>query len=71
MCIRDRPTLLALPEPDFDTTEDEASSKQQSELVEALLSEAQQVRASIQESFNQQFDRLKPLGTHFPRKGDA
>jgi hypothetical protein len=63
-----KPELLALQTPDFDTTADDASLKQQSELVASLLSEAQQVRARIQESFNQQFDRLKPLDTHFPRK---
>lgn len=66
-----KPELLALQTPDFDTTADEASLKQQSELVASLLEEAQQVRARIQESFNQQFDRLKPLDTHFPRKGEV
>jgi hypothetical protein len=66
-----KPQLLALQLPDFDTTADEAALKQQSELVESLLAEAQQVRARIQESFNQQFDRLKPLDSHFPRKGEA
>ena len=55
----------------FDTTADDASLKQQSELVANLLAEVQQVRASIQASFSQQFDRLKPLDTHFPRKGEA
>jgi len=66
-----RPKLIALQFPDFDTTADKDSLKQQSEHVKNLLAEAQQIRASIQASFNQQFDRLKPLGTHFPRKGDA
>lgn len=65
------PELLALKVPDFDTTADDASLKQQSELVARLLAEVQQVRASIQASFSQQFDRLKPLDTHFPRKGEA
>jgi hypothetical protein len=65
----DKPELLALRLPDFDTTADDVSLKQQSELVTNLLAEAQQVRARIQESFNQQFDRLKPLDTHFPWKG--
>jgi hypothetical protein len=54
--------------PDFDTTVDEKNLCAQSEIVKAFLSEVQQIRACIQESFNQQFDRLKPLDTHFPRK---
>ena len=66
-----KPELRALQIPDFDTTSDELSLAEQSGLVKALLAEAQQIRASIQESFNQQFDRLKPLGTHFPRKEAA
>jgi hypothetical protein len=65
------PRLLAIQQPDFDTAGDEAALKQQSELVQSLLAEAQQVRARIQESFNQQFDRLKPLDSHFPREGEA
>ncbi|KQW36580.1 hypothetical protein ASC76_18160 [Rhizobacter sp. Root404] len=65
------PELLKLNVPDFDTTADEDALAKQRELVNQLLAEVQQVRASIQASFSQQFDRLKPLGTHFPRKGDA
>ena len=64
-----KPELLALESPDFDTTADEAFLKQQSELVASIMAEVQQIRARIQESFNQQFDRLKPLDTHFPREG--
>lgn len=66
-----RPELRALVSPDFDTRADETSLAEQDGLVKALLAEAQQIRASIQESFNQQFDRLKPLDTHFPRNGTA
>ena len=65
------PELRKLDVPDFDTTADEDALAKQRELVEKLLEEIQQVRASIQASFSQQFDRLKPLDTHFPRKGDA
>lgn len=65
------PELLKLDIPDFDTTADEDALAKQSELVDKLLAETEQVRGSIQASFSQQFDRLKPLDTHFPRKGDA
>jgi len=64
-----RPKLRALQLPDFDTAADEAGLRQQSELVERLLAEAQQIRASIQESFSQQFDRLKPLVRTSPERG--
>lgn len=66
-----KPELRALLIPDFDTTADKFSSAAQSGLVKVLLAEAQQIRASIQESFNQQFDQLKPLTTHFPREEAA
>lgn len=62
-----RPEIRKPVSPDFDTSADEASLSQQSDLVKALLAEVQQIRANIQESFNQQFDRLKPLDTHFPQ----
>ncbi len=65
------PKLRALQLPVIDTSADERSLKQQSELVASLLAEVQQVRGSIQESFNQQFDRLRPLSMHFPQKGAA
>jgi hypothetical protein len=65
------PVLRDLKIPDFATATDENALAEQRELVTTLLAEVQQVRASIQASFSQQFDRLKPLGTHFPRKGDA
>ena len=60
-----RPELRALISPDFDTEADEVSLSEQSSLVKVFLTEAQQIRASIQESFNHQFDRLKPLNTQF------
>jgi hypothetical protein len=66
-----RPKLRALQPVDFDTTADETSVRKQRDHVMELQAEVQQVRARIQESFNQQFDSLKPLGTHFPRKGEA
>ena len=64
-----KPELLALQLPDFTTAAEDASLVQQSELVANLLAEAQQVRARIQAAFNQQYDRLKPLDSHFPSKG--
>lgn len=63
-----KPELMPLPMPDFDTSDDETALTEQRELVRTLLAEVQSLRASIQASFNQQFDRLKPLDTHFPRK---
>lgn len=63
-----KPELRPLPMPDFDTTNDAAALAEQRTQVKALLAEVQSLRASIQDAFNQQFDQLKPLDTHFPRK---
>jgi len=63
-----RPDPRPIQQPNLDTTADEAALREQRDLVRALLAEAQDVRARIQAAFNQQFDRLKPLDTHFPSK---
>jgi hypothetical protein len=64
----EKPKLKPLPLPDFDTSADETSLDKQREMIRILLTEVQNLRANIQESFNRQFDRLKPLDFHFPRK---
>lgn len=52
--------------PDLTTTLDEVAVAEQKALVSALLANLQDIRARIQAAFNIQFDRLKPLGSHFP-----
>lgn len=64
-----KPKLKPLPLPNFDARNDEAALAEQKGLVNKLRDELQGLRASIQDSFNQQFDRLKPLDTHFPSRG--
>ncbi|RWA53776.1 hypothetical protein AU476_12745 [Cupriavidus sp. UYMSc13B] len=63
-----QPDLRPIRTPDFSTAADEAELQEQRKLVKALLAEVQDIRASIQAAFNQHFDRLKPLDTHFPAK---
>lgn len=62
------PPIRPLNLPNFDTAEDETSLIEQRILVNALVEEMQDIRARIQAAFNQKFDRLKPLVTHFPGK---
>jgi hypothetical protein len=62
------PKLRPLQLPDFDTSTDEATLADQKKLLNVLLSEVQEVRARIQAAFNQKFDRLRPLDTHFPSR---
>lgn len=59
------PDLRPIVVPDFNTSADEAALSEQRELVDSLLSGVEEIRARIQAAFNHQFDRLKPLGTHF------
>lgn len=63
-----RPELSPLHTPSFETTEDESTLAGQQDMLKALLAESEEIRARIQAAFNQQFDRLKPLTTHFPSK---
>lgn len=57
--------------PDFSTKADDTALQEQRDLIRMLLAEEQEIRARIQAAFNQQFDRLKPLDTHFPSKDVA
>jgi hypothetical protein len=66
-----RPELRAITMPDFTTASEEASFKVQQVSVDALLAEVQVIRARIQAGFNQHYDRLKPLDTHFPMQKAA
>lgn len=61
------PKLPPLDLPDFDTTADETALAEQRQLVNMILAEVEGLRASIQEAFNQQFNKLNLL-EHFPRK---
>ncbi|WP_156914440.1 hypothetical protein [Cupriavidus sp. amp6] len=63
-----QPDLRPIQIPDFGTAADETELQEQRKLVKALLAEVQEIRARIQAAFNQHFDRLKPLDTHFPAK---
>jgi len=63
-----QPALKAVRRPDLSTQVEEASVLNQRALVASLLSEVQDIRGRIQAAFTQQFDRLKPLDTHFPAK---
>lgn len=53
------PTLTPVPLPSFDIEPDMASLAAQRNMVEALVAEAQDIRARIQASFSQQFDSLR------------
>lgn len=65
------PDLRPVLPPSFDTAADEAALQQQRDLLDALLAEEQEIRGRIQAGFNQKFDRLKPLQSHFPPKEEA
>ena len=65
----DRPIeLRPLRIPDFGIAMDKVVADEQRALVNTLLADLQGIRARIQAAFNQQFDRLKPLGNHFPSR---
>lgn len=59
------PTLRPLQLPEFDTSGDEAALEGHREGVDFFLAEVQDIRGRIQAAFNQQFDILKKLDTHF------
>lgn len=63
-----QPDLRPVNPPSFDTAADEAALKEQRDLLSALLAEEQEIRGRIQAAFNQKFDRLMPLPSHFPSK---
>lgn len=63
-----QPVLRPIQIPSFETDADESVFKEQRSLVSALLAEEADIRAKIQAAFNQQFDQLTPLDSHFPSK---
>lgn len=63
-----QPDLRPIRIPDFNTAADEAALAEQRGLVNALLGHVEGIRARVQAAFSHQFDRLKPLDTHFPGK---
>ena len=63
----EKPKLKPLPLPDFNTSADETSLHDQRNMISLLLTNVQNLRANIQNSFNRHFDRLKPLDFHFQR----
>jgi hypothetical protein len=62
------PELRPIQTPGFDTSADESSLAEQRALVDNLLAYVEEIRARVQAAFNQQFDRLMPLDSHFPGK---
>lgn len=62
------PDLRPINIPDFNTAADKIESVNQRALVNTLLADVQGIRARIQAAFNQKFNGLKPLDTHFPGK---
>jgi len=60
------PTLRPLKLPEFDTSVNEAELKGYQKEVDSFLEEVEDIRGRIQAAFNQQFDILKKLDTHFP-----
>jgi multisubunit Na+/H+ antiporter MnhB subunit len=62
------PSLPPVPLPDFDVQQDVESLNAQRTIVEALVNEAQAIRARIQASFSHQFDSLKTLDANFASK---
>ena len=61
-----QPDLRPIQPPNFDTVSENAGLQEQRTMVSILLAEEQDIRARIQAAFTQQFDRLKPLDSHFP-----
>lgn len=65
------PALTPIPLLNFDIEPDMASLETQRNMVEALVAEAQDIRARIQASFSQQFDSLKTLDANFATKEET
>jgi hypothetical protein len=59
-----QPKLLEQDLPDFSIDRDIAALDEQRQLVAELLVHIEALRGGIQAAFNQQFDRVKPLGSH-------
>lgn len=64
-----KPDLKPVKFPNFEISADQGLAVSIKVLIDDLLSKSQTLRANIQASFNSQFDRLKPLDTHFSIEG--
>lgn len=64
-----KPDLKPIKFPDFEIPVNLGLASSMKILIDELLSKSQALRANIQASFNSQFDRLKPLDTHFSIEG--
>jgi hypothetical protein len=60
-----RTSLPKLPAPSLEVARDEATLLRQRALATRLVEQAPAIRASIQASFNLQYDMLKPIDEHF------
>jgi hypothetical protein len=60
------PVLLEeLELPSFDTKDDEQAAKEQAMLIDKLLNKAPKIRESIQRSYQERYDSLRPLFQQF------
>ena len=60
------PVLLEeLELPSFDTKDDEQAAKEQATLIDKLLNKAPKIRESIQRSYQERYDSLRPLFQQF------
>ena len=68
--FRHQPPLIDLRMPEFNHNSDQARLEQSKNTMRHLAEQLQEIRGRIQASFDQQFDRLTPLGTQFANQGD-
>jgi hypothetical protein len=68
--FEDAPPPSAIPVPSFDTSADIRRLAELTALVSKFVGDAQLLRGNIQAAFNAQYDRLRPLETHFEKAGD-
>jgi hypothetical protein len=59
------PAMKVLPFPDFSSEADRAAHAAHAVHVQRFINEMEQIRARIQEAFNNQYDHLKPLRTQY------
>ncbi|MDR2689663.1 MAG: hypothetical protein LBB76_07900 [Azoarcus sp.] len=60
-----RPRLKPLPVPDFNIEADQGNLDTQRQVVDTLTARLETIRGAIQAAFNREFDKLKPLDSHF------
>lgn len=65
------PSLTPIRLPDFSVEGDLAVLNDQRTQVAALLADVQNVRAGIQTAYNQHYNQVQPLDSHFSRSGEA